>query len=411
MDSFKKLIPWLMLIPLSIILLSGCTRKNNLTGNNWSDTYAQTVKDSTGIIMGYSYPADTLRTITGSESKLLVGNYQAATAISYMRFAGLPASAEISDLETPDSCFISIQVLKRSALPREPLMLQLYKINKAWTDTLSQISETDLELIPGAAYTVHDSISIIGRAVKIPLPTTAIYDWESEQDSTGWNLAIKAVNSGWVEISSAETTNGSTMQIKYKKEGDTTFKTYSSKALKDSYTLDAPLAVGSVAWKLSNISPSRMFVKFDPNYTLFKNTDGSALSAQELKRLTVNKATMILYVKNNEYYNGASTYSIYPFNVVRDSISSITPLIKADYEILLYTPTSIGLVRGDSLEIDITPLVQAYTSGDKTAKGVVLQSMQERQNFGELEFWDCLSGTPDSKKPFVRITYTPPFIN
>lgn len=411
MDSFKKLMPWFVLIPLSIILLSGCTRKNNLTGNNWSDTYAQTVKDSTGITMGYSYPADTLRIITGSESKLLVGNYNAATAVSYMRFTGLPASATIANLETPDSCFISIKVLKRSALPRDPLKLQLYKINKAWTDTLSQIAPGDWDDVLIAEYTVHDSISIIGREVNIPLSTNAIYHWESEQDSTGWNIGIKAVNTGWVEISSAETTNGPTLQLKYKKEGDTAFKTYSSKAVKDSYTLDAPVAVGSEAWKLSNISPSRIFVKFDPNFTLFKNTDGSALSAQELKRLTVNKATMVLYIKNNEYYNGASTYSIYPFNVVRDSVNSIMPLIKTDYEILLHTPTSIGLVQHDSLEIDITPLVQAYTSGDKTAKGVVLQSMQERQNFGELEFWDCFSGTPDNKKPYVRITYTPPFIN
>lgn len=410
MDSFKKYLPWLVLVSLSIFALMGCTRKNNLTGNNWSDTYAQTVIDSTGITMGYSFPADTLKAITGSESKLLVGEYLSASTISYMRFTGLPASDDIVDLEVPDSCYISLNLLKRSALPRNPLKLQFYKINKAWTDTLSQINESDLELISGLEYTVDDTISIVGKTVKLPLSVTSIYNWESSQDSTGWNLAVKAVNSGWVEFSSAETEKGPTLQIKYKKQGDTSFKTYKAEAVKDSYTLTAPIAEPSGAWKLSNVRPTRMFVKFDPNYTLFKNTDGSALSPQELKRLTINKASLVLYIKDNAYYNGASTYSIFPFNVIRDSISSIIPLVKSDYEYHIQSVGSFGLVDGDSLLIDITPIVQAYTSGDKLPKGIMLQSMQERNNFGEIEFWDCLSGTPDAKKPFVRVSYTPPFL-
>lgn len=409
MDSFKKLLPWLVLISLSIILLSGCTRKNNLTGNNWSDAYARTVVDSTGVIMGYSFPADTLKAISGSETKLLVGEHNSATAITYLRYTGLPASAVITDLEV-DSCFISLNILKRSPLPRNPLKLQLYKINRAWNDTLSLINETDLELIPGAEYTVHDTIAITGRTVKIPLTVTSIYDWESEADSTGWNLAIKAVNSGWVEIASAETASGPVIQVKYKEEGDTAFSSYSSEPAKDSFTLTAPEAVISNAWKLSNLSPSRIYVNFQPNYTLFKDNSGNPLSAVDLKRLTINKASLVLYVKENNYYTGSTTFSLFPFNVVRDSISSQVPLLKSDYELLIYSSTSTGLVSGDSLEVDITPIVQAYTSGDKVPLGIMIQSMQERQNFGEIEFYDCLARTPDAKKPVVKVTYTPPFL-
>ncbi|MBP7310678.1 MAG: hypothetical protein KA984_05280, partial [Candidatus Cloacimonetes bacterium] len=85
-------------------------------------------------------------------------------------------------------------------------------------------------------------------------------------------------------------------------------------------------------------------------------------------------------------------------------------LLTTDCERMLQSVAATGLADGDSIEIDITPIVQAYSSGDKTPNGIVLLSQHERQNFGYLEFWDTLSATPEAKQPFVRITYTPPFL-
>jgi len=410
MDSLRKQMLGFSLIVLAIIMLSGCTKKNNLTGNNWSDTHALSIDDKAGLIMGYSFPAETLNEIKGSEIKLLAGNYASATAISYLRWTGLPKSSTIATLEHADSCYIELNLLKRSPLPRNPLKLQLYKINKAWNDTLTTITDADLSIIPSAEYTVDDTISIVGKKIKLPLPISAIYAWESTADSTGWNLAIKAVNDGWVEIASAEVSSGPSMYIKYKTDTTaTSFSTYSSKPVKDSYTLDAPLATASTDWKIDNLTSKRMFVQFNPTTTLFKDTDGSQLDSLAIRRLTINKATLVLHVKDNSYFTGASTFSLYPFNVVRDTVSALTPLIKADYETIVWTVSSLGLVVGDSVEIDITPIIQAYTSGDKSPKGIMIQSLQERQNFGYLEFWDCF--TADStKQPYVRIKYTPPFL-
>jgi len=85
-------------------------------------------------------------------------------------------------------------------------------------------------------------------------------------------------------------------------------------------------------------------------------------------------------------------------------------LLKSDYEKLVYTYKSEGYITGDSLTVNITPIIQAYTSGDKIPKGIMIQSTQERQNFGTLEFWDCNDSTPIEKKPYVKITYTPPYL-
>ncbi len=411
MDSFNRTWCLLSILGLLIMFGSGCTKKNNLTGNNWSDTHRVTVDDTLGIAFGYSFPAETLSEIKGSESKLLVANYRSATAKAYLRFTGLPDAGTITDL---DSCYLSLKVLKRSPLSREPINLQLYKVLKALPDTLSTLNDSDLQSIDTASYALPDTISILGEIIKLTLPFSAIYNWD-EPDSTGWNLALK-VDGGWLELAAAEVSNGPTLNLKYKLSSTaTSFSTYKSVPFRDSYTLEAPLATASAQWKLDNLSSQRMFVKYvlqDSVNTLFKDTEGQTLSQAEVRRMTVNRAQLILHVKpnTNTYYTGSSTYSLIPYNVVKAGINELTPLLKADFERLVYTTTSSGLVSGDSVAVDITPLVQGYTSGDKEPYGIMIMSTQERQNFGSLEFYDNLSATPPEKLPYIRITYTPPFL-
>jgi hypothetical protein len=71
MDSLRNTMLWLSLLVLALIMTTGCTKKNNLTGNNWSDTHALESNDKTGLISGYSFPAETLSKTSGSEIKLL----------------------------------------------------------------------------------------------------------------------------------------------------------------------------------------------------------------------------------------------------------------------------------------------------------------------------------------------------
>ncbi|MDD4308811.1 MAG: hypothetical protein PHO32_00355 [Candidatus Cloacimonetes bacterium] len=407
MDTNKKFTPWVAVLLFSIILLSACTKKDNLTGNNFSDVNATTFMDSTAVINGFSFPADTLRAITGSETKILIGSIANASAISYMRFTSLPRRTAFDVL---DSCFINIKMMKRSEVPRDPLRITLHKIMRTWTDSLSTITESDISTIPFATYEIPSTLNVTGEDVKINLPFSSLFDYETGADSTGWNIAIKAENQGWVELASAETVNGAVLSFKYKAQDATSFTAYSAEAAKDSYLLVAPPAVESSAWILNNLSPTRMFVKLLPNNSMFTNSEGNPLTASELKQVTINKATLVLHVKDNPYYTGTTSYSVFPYNVTRDGVEGITSLVKADYEVLLYTMTNNGTVKDDSLEIDITPIIQAYTSGDRIPKGIMLQSLQERQNFGYVEFYDSFAATPAAKKPLIKVTYTPPYL-
>mgnify|MGYP000843988241 FL=1 len=404
MELFPKVLKLLLCIIILVIMLSGCTDKKNLTGDNFSDIRAITIEDKPGIIMGFSFPAETKEEITGKEAKLLAGNYQKAVAKCFLRFTELP-----SMITETDSCFLTINISKRSALPRNPLILKLCKLNSVWLDSLNlnDISEDDLSLL--AEYTVADTVGSSGKVITFNLSSSEVVNW-SNPDSTGWNFVLKAENEGWVEITSLEGTNKPTLNFKYKTETGGEWINYNKSPAKDTYILEAPETNPSELWKISNLNSSRLYIKYEPTYTLFQDNEGNTLTDIQLKRLTVNKAEIVLHIKNNDYYNSSTSYSLYPFNVVKDSINSPLPLLKSDYETLVYTSTSSGIIKGDSLTVDVAPIIQAYTSGEKIPKGIMIKSFQERKNFGTLEFWDCNESTPAEKKPYIKITYTPPYL-
>jgi hypothetical protein len=407
MDKIMKPATWILMIMVMVLSITGCTKKNNLTGNNWSNVSSKTVEDEIGITNGFSFPADTLSAISGSELKLLSGDYLGTQAVAYLRYIGMPRQSEI-DVCDVDSSFVKLMLVKRSPVSRNPLKLRLYKINGAWNDTLSVMS--NMEYIQGTEMVVPDSISVFGKELKIPLSQEAIKAWETNADSTGWNLAVKVVDAGYVEFRSRESTVGAELNIRYRKTGETSFGVFNSRPVKDSYTIEGAQEIANPIWKLNNAKATRLFIKWEPRNALFTDNDGSQLSEIEIKRLTINKAVIVLHVKNNTYYTAGTPYNIFAYNLKRDSISLASPPRIADYETLVYTPYSTGTISGDSLEVDITPLVQAYVSGDRQAKGISIQSLHERQNFGELEFYDFACIAPDTKRPKVRITYTPPYL-
>lgn len=238
----------------------------------------------------------------------------------------------------------------------------------------------------------------------------ALLHWQSSADTVGFNLALKTPDNAYVEIASSETANDPMLYIKYKHGTETTYSTYDEVPAKDSFLMDAGSALGYTPFGIDNLYPRRMYIKFDPTTTLFKDGDGHILSEQDLKRCTINQAKLVLYVMDNSYYTGATTYSLYPIIAKKTGITEPQDILSSDCERITEVLGSTGLVSGDSIEVDITPIVQSYISGEKESLGIVILSQQERRNFGYLYFWDCNSNTPDDLKPFVKISYTPPFL-
>jgi len=387
-----------------MMLISACTNKDNLTGDNWSGIRPQTISDSL-FTSGFSFPFE--GKVSGKEPVLILGNHQSKDAMPVLRFTGLP-----ENIDTAQNGELSFVVLRRSPYARGAISLNLYKLNQNWVaDSTALVLDTNLSASALAAnISVPDTIShTSGDTIRVLITANDIKNWKSE-NITGFNLALKTTDNGFIEIKSVESGNGPILKFDYTSTGSSTTKSYSSRAIMDSHRLNYSASeVVEDNWTMRNIGPSRIYMKFDLDRAKFVDAEGNPLSDQQYKRCTINRAELVLYIKNNPYYNGVG-YSFIARNVVKDSVFSAIALTKDDMEVISFTPTSLGTVSGDSLKINITPLIQAFTSGDRENKGIVISSMQEMLNFGELEFWHFGDPSlPATKAPKINITYTAPF--
>ncbi len=405
MNSFFR---YTVLLVLMIVLISGCTRKNNLTGDNWSDIRPQVFTDSL-FTLGFSY-GDTVK-VSGFEGSLLAGNYGGAEAVAMMRFTGLP---ETTTLAAVSEAKLTLTLKRRSAEPRNPLTLEFKKLLWPWTaDSTFAIADTSL-IASGIEPFVVPNVPVgTDSTLTITLPAALIQNWK-HSGSTGLNLAIKTDEGGFAEFYSIDSgTQGPKLSFKYRLTTDSataTMKTFESYAISDSYRVDTTISpVEANRWIFRNISPSRIFAKFAINNSKFRNMQGAALDSVALKRVTINRAELIFYVKNNPYYSNNTNYSLRAFNVTRDSINSAQYLASSDYQLLSLSSISSGRITADSVVVNITPMVQGYVSGDLENLGIMIRSLQEMQNFGELELWHFLDA-PAGKKPYIRVRYTTPYL-
>ncbi len=414
MISIRKLYP--VLLSLTALLLAlgmtGCIKGKNPTGNNWSDVYPLTYTDSTSFVTGYSFPGS--GRVTGTESKLLCGNYSGEEVMAVMRFTSLPEDFYIPG-GYQDSTYLELTLVKRSPAQRFPVELSVYKLSQSWVaDSTGLIQDANLTLLTPQAFTIPDSISSAGTVVKIPLPMDAIENWESAADTLGFSLAIKTGAESFAEIMSEDSGRGPKLRFLYQLDSEAESaadREYGLRATQDSYRVDSDLApLLADRWVVSNISPSRLYVNFAMDYAKFRNTPengGGVLNDQQRKRATINYAALVLYVKENPYYGTTLQYSLRG-DRVNDSLNVAVPVEISDAQVSSGI-TSQAVVRGDSVVVNITPLIQAYSSGDHEPWGVVIRSMQEMLNFGKMEFWH-FTDAPNGKKPKLLVTYTPPYL-
>lgn len=399
-----------LLLALLLILTQGCIKKSNPTGNNWSNVRPITRTDILDLFAGYSFSGD--GKVSGKESTLLCGNYEGIESVTYMRFTGLPADGSFHIPSTyQDSTYLSLTLTRRSPAQRYPVNLSIYKLNQSWAaDSTGFIDDNNLTLISQSIFAVPDTVLSTGTEIKIPIPISQIENWRSEADTLGFTLAIKTGQYSWVEMMSMETGRGPQLRFLYRnnttqKEDDSK---YEQRPTRDSYRVDsdeAPLLTNR--WVLSNINPSRIYVNFAINNSWFKDLQGNVMDDIQRKRTTINRAQLVLYVKNNPYY-GNNTLCKLRADRLNDSLDVTLPVEILDSRLATGINTE-QLIRGDSLVVDITPIIQAYSSGDKESYGIVIRLMQEMLNYGKLEFWH-FEDAPANKRPKIKLTYTPPFL-
>ncbi len=398
-----SVLPVLLFTAVLVMLVSACTRKDNLTGDNWSGLTPMIAMDST-FYTGYSYTH--AGKVKGTETSLVCGTDAAIDAISVMRFSGLADTIIV--LQQP---VLKLVATRRSPLNSNPLVLSFHKLTKNWAaDSTDVISDVDIYSLNIPNFTVQDTISTSGDTLSINIPNEIIENWKTE-GVTGLNLVIKTIGERghWMEFKSTESGNGPLLTFKYRVPGSSDTLSYSQRAIRDSYRVTGTQTeVSETTLMLKNLLPQRMMIKNGLPISIFKDKDGNQLSELDRKRMTINKAELILFIKENPYYSNTRC-NFFPYRVKPDTLVNNIILTDSDLEIITHTYNSTSVINADSVKIDITALTQAFTSGDAGNNGIVIKNTSEMQNFGSLEFWHY-ANAPAGKRPYVRIYYTVPYL-
>jgi len=299
----------LSLLALMLIMVSGCTTKDNPTGNNWSDILPQSFTDDSSFDLGFSFGTEV--EVKGDETNLLCGDFNGIEVVTVAHFSALPDSFAIPNTRSyADSTWLQLTVIRQAPLRRTPTVLSIYKLDQYWKeDAASEVLDANMTQI-GETFTLPDSVSSSGTDIKIPIPIEVLNGLNAaDQDSI--SIVIKANPGSYAELRSRSTGRGPLLRFKYRaisSDGSvaTEDSEYSSRAIKDSYRTDAEVApVVPDQWMISNLGPSRVFVRWVDNWNHFKDQDGTTLSEARRKQVTINKAELIFYTDDNPYYTPA----------------------------------------------------------------------------------------------------------
>jgi len=398
---------YMFCIALSLfLLLSACTEKENLTGTNFSGVSPQEFIEDT-FEFGWSYSSELK--VSGKEPVILCGRYSMYETDALFQFTDLP---EIINTALVDSAFFEFYALRTMPQDRMPVSLNFYTINQAWVDSLTDdVLDSHFEPIDSMSFTLSTVPS--DSLIRIPLPLSLLLS--SRDDPVGLNFAIRTADSDVVEIRSRESLLQPRLKIYYKESADSESQIiYNNAPVQDSYRIRYMSREESDSiLKLRNISPMRLFLK--PILTSGSFVfEGSTLSNQDRKRCVINKAELVLHLKGgNPYYGTEIDYSIVPLYVRNSTINTPSMITTTETSQLQFTTVTPAKVKGDCVVINVTPLVQAMNLNEDTSEygGIILRSLQEMLNFGELEFWHPLdSQLPDAKKPYLKVRYTPPYL-
>ena len=423
MNNSRYLI--IMLAAVLVLLLAACTRKDNLTGTNWSGMNAISFIDSGALISGYSYPADSMASVLARRKALLVGRWNGSEARSILRFTDIPADSVITNYSSFINLKLDLMLANSSKIETNPIKLRFYKVNGSYNSDPFLIPDEELELITQSEYIVPATITS-SDTVSVSLPYSLLQEWQADADSTGLNIVVGASDEagygdGFVEILLSTATSGSKLSWEYKNsDEEEEYKSYSLFATKNDYNLiyeDADIAEG--IWRISNYCPQRIYVDLQPDMGLFQDEAGLPMSVEELKKVSVNKAEIVLFVKDTPSLDNTFSYSFSTLMAKdRPEVPQVIPITE------LYVPeysaniVNLTVSSADSAVVDITPIIQAYVSQKKfpdgsliQPNGIILMSKYERNDFGEIEFWHPAdNATPAEKMPYIRIKYTPPFL-
>jgi hypothetical protein len=325
---------------------------------------------------------------------LFIGNNGNKKATILLKLTNLPDSiAELSHFR------LSFPLNKNNiTLPSE---FSYGKINQKWDENQAtglkatedenwnNPNEISTAIFSSDNYTIeNDSLVFDFGNEYLSLLRELLNTWISADSlNNGLSLSLDEVvypdnEPNYLELHSSENVVQPHISFTYRTIKDTVDVTYFKVPAYDTFIIKEEISTNPInILKISNISPTRMFFKFNLPQNLFPGIN----SGSDYQKMTINKAELVLKTETNDKYLTDHSFSFYSYLITKENPE--LPISTEDYISL-----SGSIVTTDSLEynkelrINITPIIQAFTSGDKDNYGIIIKSLKEGKNFDNIDF-------------------------
>ncbi len=329
-----------------------------------------------------------------NNTSLFLGSNENKEAVVLLKFTNLPDSiSELSHFR------LSFPVQKNAMQSNNEFIFSI--INQKWDENKANrykatadenwTGDISSNLFTLDNYTIENDSLVIDLDSENPLIDNFkqfLNTWISA-DSLNNGLLME-INSdiyptdetNYLELNSSENIVQPHLYFTYKTVSDTIDVTYYRVPAYDTFIVYEEISNEEISGlRISNISPTRMFLKFNLPQNLFPGIN----SVSDYQKLTINKAELVLHTETDSKYLTDHAFSFYPYLVTSENPE--LPISSDNYISLSgSTVTTDSLQYDKELRINVTPIIQAITSGDKDNYGIIVKSLKEGKNFDNIDF-------------------------
>lgn len=374
-------------IILTLLLISSCSQKKNFLGFEEeieNKIITDTLSNSVNFIKSYVDSTSNYQ----SNTKLIVGKFNGVEVRSLLKFKNLPDSAWV-DSTTINSCEI---IIIKKLLFDTDFNIKVYKVIKDWKENT---------VVKDSLWNEYDNLNVLAEfstsqdTIIFNIEIDTLKNW-IESDSTNFGIMLKCdgnLENNFVEFYSSETSNYPYLKISYiDSSGTDTTKTYT--VSEDTFIgydenfyyteiLNFPI--------IQNLYPTRTIFSFcmDSLINLLEDTSDSS-------KITINKAAII--------FDSTMIDSAF----VSDSYLEVKPYYISDttninYEHITGSKASKFYKDDQTLEINVSGIIQGYLRGELENNQFLIKSTTENKDFSYLKFCEDI-------KPLMKIIYTKPIL-
>ncbi len=418
----------LIFLIIILVIILGCTKKKNPTGFNPSFELKTKIIDWKYFDRAYSYE-DSIR--NSDFTNLILGNFNNISADILMKFTAFPDSVfevENAKIKMTINKKYNFDNVSADDIKLGYLNTNWKESSVTWFTTGDSLNWKNSTEFSEEDFTPIDYLNfeVLDDTVSFEFDNNIVKNWINTDSLNCGIVLYTQKDSAFIVFNSSEIGSDEiepTLSFDYKITADDTLMHYQKNSYYDTFIYhkidNGDLQYFNNKIFLSGIMPTASYIHFNlPDSLFFSESNNEIDNHYESKRITVLRAELLLYPKEEQNYPLNSDFTIKPYLVISDSANSQNPNTPLEYrtDYISYGKVSDDSLYVEEFKIDVTSVVQSIIAGTYVNSeeefecnnyGMLLKTLKENVSFANIEFYSIVAQEVE-KRPKLVIKYITP---